>query len=127
MSRSGETCRVSGRQTEIGRGKEEHRKDKMVTEERKHQENAGKAEKKERDGEGEKGKMTREEKRVEIRKKGRRRRRKKKGKKKGRKGREKASKIGIKAHYMKYWITCYLICQALYYLEIWGNYYRTRL
>lgn len=49
-----------------GRGEEEHKKDKMVTEERKHQENAGKAEKKGKDAEGEKGKtLTREEKRVE--------------------------------------------------------------
>jgi hypothetical protein len=55
LSRSGETCRVSGRQTEI-EGAEEHKKDKMVTEERKHQENAGKAEKREGRGRGEGGK-----------------------------------------------------------------------
>lgn len=43
-------------------GEEEHRKDKKVTEERKHQENAGKAET-ERDAEGEKGKILTGEKR----------------------------------------------------------------
>lgn len=40
----------------LGRGEEEHKKDKMVTEERKHQENAGKAEKKGRTRKGRRGK-----------------------------------------------------------------------
>lgn len=70
-------------------GKEEHKKDKMVTEERKHQENAGKVEKKKGTRKGRRGKMLREEKRVEIRKE---REKKKKKKKKGKKREERGEK-----------------------------------